>query len=374
MDGGTTSAVTCRGVEGCAGGETSTEVLPPGSPGTDASALTSEKGKHDEAQHEVATVPGVATTADFFGGGTIQTNLPNAASSESVAAATTEEQQKQAAGDVSAAFTPESVADLLAQLEARKKAKDEDRLCNTEKEQECYQPCKDRNDCAQESGDDKEECKQNCRAKCCKAKDKNLHLFTKKEDSSSSSHDKKKHSDDSSPKKSQDTKKKKKRSSAASEFERMCNTAPERRCREQCFRDKSCGSSDSEDDETCKKRCRSKCCSFSRNKAKQGDAIKEANERLCNTSDLVSSLGIAATVMTARRNVASSAATKMIDYAIRLKRKVLETTVLRVKDALAAMMRRIAIVWPFAGTKIVNLKMQASSATCNLRPRAVTSA
>lgn len=135
MDGGTTSAVTCRGVEGCAGGETSTEVLPPGSPGTDASALTSEKGKHDEAQHEVATVPGVATTADFFGGGTIQTNLPNAASSESVAAATTEEQQKQAAGDVSAAFTPESVADLLAQLEARKKAKDEDRLCNTEKEQ-----------------------------------------------------------------------------------------------------------------------------------------------------------------------------------------------------------------------------------------------
>ena len=135
VDGGTTSAVTCRGVEGCAGGETSTEVLPPGSPGKDASALTSEDEKHDEAQHEVATVPGVATTADFFGGGTIQTNLPNVASSESVAAATTGEQEKQAAGDVSAAFTPESVADLLAQLEARKKAKDEDRLCNTEKEQ-----------------------------------------------------------------------------------------------------------------------------------------------------------------------------------------------------------------------------------------------
>ena len=135
VDGGTTLAVTCRGVEGCAGGETSTEVLPPGSPGKDASALTSEDEKHDEAQHEVATVPGVATTADFFGGGTIQTNLPNVASSESVAAATTGEQEKQAAGDVSAAFTPESVADLLAQLEARKKAKDEDRLCNTEKEQ-----------------------------------------------------------------------------------------------------------------------------------------------------------------------------------------------------------------------------------------------
>ena len=127
VEGGTTLAVTCRGVEGCAGGEISTEVLTPGSPGKDAGALTSEEGNHDEAQHEVATVPGVATAADFFGGDTIQTNLPNVA--------TTGEQQKQAAGDVSATFTPESVADLLAQLEARKKAKDEDRLCNTEKEQ-----------------------------------------------------------------------------------------------------------------------------------------------------------------------------------------------------------------------------------------------
>lgn len=133
VDGGTTLAITCRGVEGCAGGETSAEVLTPGSPGKDASATTSEEGNHDKAKHEVATVPGVATTADFFGGGTIQTNLPNVASSESVTAAATGEQQN--AGNVSATFTPESVADLLAQLEARKKAKDEDRLCNTEKEQ-----------------------------------------------------------------------------------------------------------------------------------------------------------------------------------------------------------------------------------------------
>ena len=146
--------------------------------------------------------------------------------------------------------------------------------------QECYQPCKDRNDCAQESGDEKEECKQMCRAKCCKAKDKNLHLFTK--NSASSSQDKKGHNNDSS-KRSEEDKKKKKRSSVASEFERMCNTAPERKCREKCFRSKSCGS-DSQDDETCKKKCRSKCCDFSRNKAKQGGAIKAANERLCNTA------------------------------------------------------------------------------------------
>jgi len=276
-DGSTTLAVTCRGVDGCAGGAAAAAEVT-SSPGKDTGS-TMSLGNHDEAEYEVTTPPGVASTADFFGGGAIQTHLPNVASSESVAAATSGEQQEQAAGDVSAALTPESIAELLAQLEARKKAQDDDRLCNAEKEQECYQPCKDRNDCAQESGDDKEECKQMCRAKCCKAKDKNLHLFTK---NSVSSHDKKEHSNDGS-KKSEEDKKKKKRSSAASEFERMCNTAPERKCREQCFRSKSCGS-DSQDDETCEKRCRSKCCDFSRNKAKQGGAIKAANERLCNTA------------------------------------------------------------------------------------------
>ena len=123
----------------------------------------------------------------------------------------------------------------------------------------------------------------------------------------------------------------------------------------QCFRDKSCGSSDSEDDETCKKRCRSKCCSFSRNKAKQGDAIEEANERLCNTSaerecrkscfesrdcgdsddckkvrlriqfmfvNVVLCYDYSENMILSKytefyRNVASSAATKMIGYAIR---------------------------------------------------------
>lgn len=60
--------------------------------------------------------------------------------------------------------------------------------------------------------------------------------------------------------------------------------------------------------------------------------------------------------------------------AFSLRRKVLETIVLSGKGALAAMTRRIAIAWPFAGTKIANSKMQTSSATYNLRPRAVTSA
>ena len=59
--------------------------------------------------------------------------------------------------------------------------------------------------------------------------------------------------------------------------------------------------------------------------------------------------------------------------AFSLRRKLLGTIVLSRKGALAAMTRRIAIAWPFAGTKIANLKMQASSATYNMRPRAVTS-
>ena len=325
-DGGTSVAVTCRGVDGCGGGAGAEVTSSPDKDAAGASSTISE-GNHDDDEHEVVTRPGVATTADFFAGGAIQTNLPNEASSESVAAATSGAQQEQAAGDVSAAFSPESISELLAQLEARKKERNDDRLCNTEKEQvstfnidfssntavrhieycpiliifisvyptislsissdimlfipqECYQPCKDRNDCAQESGDEKEECKQMCRAKYCRAKDKNLHLFTK--NSASSSQDKSEHSNDSS-KKSEEDKKKTKRSSAASEFERMCNTAPERKCREKCFRSKSCGS-DSQDDETCKKKCRSKCCDFSRNKVKQGGAIKAANERLCNTA------------------------------------------------------------------------------------------
>ena len=216
----------------------------------------------------------------------------------------------------------------------------------------------------------------------------------------------------------------------------------------QCFRDKSCGSSDSEDDETCKKRCRSKCCSFSRNKAKQGHAIEEANERLCNTSAerecrkscfesrdcgdsddckkvrlriqfyvrkcgallrlfwkydfvqihwilqkcrfkccyeddrlcntvsfLVSNFQWMAwshLFYSTKRLILSSPPSRISAFSLR--RKVLGTIVLSGKGALAAMTRRIAIAWPFAGIKIANSKMQTSSATYNLRPRAVTSA
>ena len=133
-DGGASVAVTCRGVDDCGGGAGAEVTSSPDKDAAGASSTISE-GNHDDAEHEVATRPGVASTADFFAGGAIQTNLPNVASSESVAAATSGAQQEQAAGDVSAAFSPESISELLAQLEARKKEQDDDRLCNTEKEQ-----------------------------------------------------------------------------------------------------------------------------------------------------------------------------------------------------------------------------------------------
>ena len=133
-DGGTSVAVTCRGVDGCGGGAGAEVTSSPDKDAAGASSTISE-GNHDDDEHEVVTRPGVATTADFFAGGAIQTNLPNEASSESVAAATSGAQQEQAAGDVSAAFSPESISELLAQLEARKKERNDDRLCNTEKEQ-----------------------------------------------------------------------------------------------------------------------------------------------------------------------------------------------------------------------------------------------
>ena len=133
-DGVTSVAVTCRGVDGCGGGAGAEVTSSPDKDAAGASSTISE-GNHDDAEHEVATRPGVASTADFFAGGAIQTNLPNVASSESVTAATSGAQQEQAAGDVSAAFSPESISELLAQLEARKKEQDDDRLCNTEKEQ-----------------------------------------------------------------------------------------------------------------------------------------------------------------------------------------------------------------------------------------------
>lgn len=133
-DGVASVAVTCRGVDDCGGGAGAEVTSSPDKDAAGASSTISE-GNHDDAEHEVATRPGVASTADFFAGGAIQTNLPNVASSESVAAATSGAQQEQAAGDVSAAFSPESISELLAQLEARKKDQDDDRLCNTEKEQ-----------------------------------------------------------------------------------------------------------------------------------------------------------------------------------------------------------------------------------------------
>ena len=74
---------------------------------------------------------------------------------------------------------------------------------------------------------------------------------------------------------------KKKGGNASKEAERMCNTSKERKCREKCFKEKKC----KENDEDCKKKCRSRCCDYDRTKAKQGSAIKDANERLCNTAE-----------------------------------------------------------------------------------------
>ncbi len=129
-DGVTSVAVTCRGVDGCGGGAGAEVTSSPDKDAAGASSTISE-GNHDDDKHEVV----MASAADFFAGGAIQTNLPNVASSESVTAATSGAQQEQAAGDVSAAFSPESISELLAQLEAKKKEQDDDRLCNTEKEQ-----------------------------------------------------------------------------------------------------------------------------------------------------------------------------------------------------------------------------------------------
>ena len=85
---------------------------------------------------------GVATAADFFGGANagIQNNLvgvmTNAGGDDGGTGMTT----TQTAGEVSSTLfgDPESVADLIDQLDARKKARDEDRLCNTEDEQVSY--------------------------------------------------------------------------------------------------------------------------------------------------------------------------------------------------------------------------------------------
>mmetsp|Transcript_31727 Transcript_31727/g.64560 ORF Transcript_31727/g.64560 Transcript_31727/m.64560 type:complete len:198 (+) Transcript_31727:807-1400(+) len=48
------------------------------------------------------------------------------------------------------------------------------------------------------------------------------------------------------------------RPSSPPTVERLCNTGTERQCRDKCFKDKGCGGND----DVCKKRCRSKCCSW----------------------------------------------------------------------------------------------------------------
>lgn len=115
-DATTTLAIACRGPDcqsaaGDNGGD--------GSPGSQGVATTAD------------------FTADFFGGGDgMQTNplhdvLPSSASGEDSG----ELGGQQTAEEVSDVFFAESVADLVDHLEAKKKANDEDRLCNTEEEQ-----------------------------------------------------------------------------------------------------------------------------------------------------------------------------------------------------------------------------------------------
>lgn len=120
----------------------------------------------------------------------------------------------------------------------------EERLCNNEDERECLDSCVMLGKCEDERYDfnAQMDCKQECQVKCCRHQVKKDSLFSKrpirvKQDAGINA------SEYIVPLSSEP-------------MENMCSTAEERACREMCFDDKKCD----DDDEDCKKPCRTQCC------------------------------------------------------------------------------------------------------------------
>jgi len=79
-------------------------------------------------------------------------------------------------------------------------------------------------------------------------------------------------------------------------------------------------------------------------------------------------------MMIVRSNVASSAATKTTACVTQKRKRSAAMNVLSERVALAVMTKRIAIAWPFVGTKVANSKILTSFVIFNLRLHAETGA